>query len=145
MFVLNPVLAADTVDIATWDLSLLRLMKDSNYPWLILVPARPDVSAMHQLNSADAAILMVEIRRASELLQDLYSPRQINVAALSNVVSQLHVHVIARFETDAAWPGPVWGAVPRQDYGERQLQAAIDSLRRHCIGTEPYIKDRDVR
>jgi len=125
MFALHPVLAADTVEITTWDLCQLRLMKDANYPWLVLVPARNGITGMHQLAASDGATLMTEITRASDLLEKAHKPDRINVAALGNMVPQLHVHVIARFETDPAWPGPVWGAARRKDYSDEGMRRAV--------------------
>ncbi len=125
---LHPRLAADTLPLATWELSQVRLMNDANYPWLILVPARKNVTGLHQLSPQDGAALMSEINRASMALEQLYTPSRINVAALGNMVSQLHIHVIARFENDAAWPGPVWGAVPTKDYGDEDLRQTVEKF-----------------
>ncbi|NQV47894.1 MAG: HIT family protein [Rhodospirillaceae bacterium] len=117
MFALHPALAADTIEIVDWPLSKILLMDDATYPWLILVPARPGLTGLHELGPSDGQIMMDEIQRASGALKNLYKPDRINVAALGNVVEQLHVHVIARFTSDGAWPAPVWGAQPRRPYG----------------------------
>ena len=93
MFTLHPQLAADTTPITTLELCHVRLLKDANYPWLVLVPGRPDITGMHQLAAADGATLMAEIRHASDVLEKLYTPTRINVAALGNMVAQLHIHV----------------------------------------------------
>ncbi len=130
MFIMHPRLAADTIEITSWKLSRVRLMKDANYPWLVLVPARDGITGIHQLPTTEAATLMTEISRASRALEELYRPSRINVAALGNMVPQLHVHVIARFENDPAWPGPVWGALPDQDYPDDDLQRTIATLGR---------------
>ena len=129
MFALHPVLAADTVEIATWELSQVRLMKDANYPWLILIPVRHGITGMHELTADDGVTLMTEIARASRGLETLCNPDRINVAALGNMVPQLHVHVIARFESDPAWPGPVWGAVTRKNYGDEDLHHTIAAIK----------------
>ncbi|HBL27649.1 MAG TPA: diadenosine tetraphosphate hydrolase, partial [Acidobacteria bacterium] len=89
--------------------------------WLILVPARDAVREIHDLSPADRAVLIEEIARASRLLTRLFQPDKVNVGALGNVVPQLHVHVIARFTTDAAWPGPVWGSGAAVPYREDEL------------------------
>ncbi len=128
MFTLHPRLAADTAPIATWELCHIRLMLDANYPWLVLVPARPDLTGMHQLTADDGATLMTEISRASHRLETLYNPTRINVAALGNMVAQLHIHVIARLDSDPAWPGPVWGAVPGKVYSDDDLRRTVSSI-----------------
>ncbi|MEX2617083.1 MAG: HIT family protein [Alphaproteobacteria bacterium] len=128
-FALHETLAADTVEAARWPLCRVRLMNDSRYPWLILVPARAGMTEIHGLDANDQLLLMTEIDRASRALVALYAPDKINVAALGNMVPQLHVHIVARFRTDDAWPGPVWGARPPIPYGEAELNAALQSLR----------------
>jgi diadenosine tetraphosphate (Ap4A) HIT family hydrolase len=109
-FQLHPTLADDTIEVARWPLCRVLLMNDSRYPWLILVPARAAMKEIHDLDAADQSLLMSEIDRASRVLSDLFTPDKINVGALGNIVQQLHIHVVARFETDDSWPGPVWGA-----------------------------------
>lgn len=111
-FQLHPTLADDTIEVARWPLCRVLLMNDSRYPWLILVPARAAMKEIHDLDAADQSLLMSEIDRASRVLSDLFTPDKINVGALGNIVQQLHIHVVARFETDDSWPGPVWGAHP---------------------------------
>ena len=128
-FTLHERLAADTVEVAGWALSQLLLMKDANFPWLILVPRRPGLRDLHDLAAADLPVMTQEIVRASRLLQDSFEPHKINVAALGNMVPQLHVHVIARFTDDAAWPKPVWGATPARAYSEDELEAPLAVLR----------------
>jgi diadenosine tetraphosphate (Ap4A) HIT family hydrolase len=129
MFQLHDRLAADTVEIDRWALSRVLLMNDSNYPWLVLVPEREGLRDLHDLAPQDHAPLMAEIARASRALQAIHSPHKLNVAALGNVVPQLHVHVIARFTTDAAWPRPVWGVAPPKPYGEAALAEALQKLK----------------
>jgi diadenosine tetraphosphate (Ap4A) HIT family hydrolase len=107
-FTLHPRLAADTIVLGNWPLCRLLLMNDGRFPWVILVPARPDLREIHDLPSAERAILIEEIARASALMQQAFKADKMNVAALGNQVPQLHVHVIARFASDAAWPNPVW-------------------------------------
>lgn len=128
-FVLDPTLAKDTVPLEEWALCRVLLMNDARYPWLILVPARPGLRDFHDLAPADLALATGEITRASKALQALYDPVKLNVAALGNLVPQLHIHVIARFKDDAAWPKPVWGVHPAKPYGEAALNERIDDLR----------------
>lgn len=130
MFVLHERLASDTHPVCDWPLSAVLLADDATYPWLILVPRRDGLRDFHDVAAADRPALMDEIDRASTALQTVYSPDKINVAALGNMVPQLHVHVIARTADDAAWPGPVWGAAPAEPYGEAELAATLAGLRR---------------
>jgi len=115
-FILHERLAADALEIGAWQLSQVLLMKARQWPWLILVPRRADVGEIHDLDRPDRGLLMEEIARAGRALQRLYRPDKINVGALGNIVPQLHVHVIARFTADPAWPRPVWGAVAPEPY-----------------------------
>jgi len=116
MFALHDGLARDTHALATWSLSRVLLMNDANYPWLILVPERAGARELIDLDASDRATLIEECARASMILRALVKPDKLNVATLGNVVPQLHVHVIARFATDAAWPKPVWGVRPPTPY-----------------------------
>jgi len=128
MFRLHERLAAETLEAARWPLCRVLLMNDRAYPWLILVPEREGLKDLHDLASADQSAVMGEIGRASRALRRLYNPDKINVAALGNVVPQLHVHVIARFTTDPAWPRPVWGVRPPEPYdaaGAREMLAKL--------------------
>lgn len=129
MFDLHPTLKADTVELTRWDVCRVLLMKDANYPWLILVPERQGLSGLQQLADTDRPVVMEEINHASRAMQELYDPVRINVAALGNVVEQLHIHVIARFDDDPAWPGPVWGVKPRLDYDPEVLVETVETLR----------------
>ncbi|RAU20985.1 diadenosine tetraphosphate hydrolase [Paramagnetospirillum kuznetsovii] len=129
MFSLHPRLDADTQLIRDWPLCRVLLMKDANYPWLILVPRRAEISEITDLAPEVRATLMEEVARASSALRELLNPDRVNVAALGNMVPQLHVHVIARFATDPAWPKPVWGAVPAAAYEPEGLVGRITELR----------------
>ena len=128
-FELHPQLAADCVVVADLPLCRLLLMDDANYPWCILVPRRAGLREIHELAEADQAGLLREVARLSAAMQSLFAADKMNVAALGNVVPQLHVHVIARRVGDAAWPRPVWGAVPRQTYGRAERDRMLERLR----------------
>lgn len=128
-FALHPQLASDTQEVGRLGLCRVLLMNDSTYPWLILTPQRADIREIHQLDAADRALLMEEIVSATTALEALYKPVKLNVAALGNMVPQLHVHVIARFEGDPAWPGPVWGKAPTKPYEAEAATAALEALR----------------
>lgn len=129
MFILHPRLTADTASLADWPLCRVLLVNDAAYPWLILVPRRAGAVEITDLTPPDQAVLMAEIADASARLRALAAPDRINVAALGNMVAQLHVHVIARFTTDAAWPGPVWGAAPAIPYSPTALERRVADLR----------------
>lgn len=126
---LHPQLGEDTHPVASWPLSELRLMDDANHPWLILVPRVPDAIEIVDLGQAQQSQLVDEIARASRLLQAAFKPHKINVAALGNLVPQLHVHVIARYREDIAWPRPVWGMAAAQPYPPEALVERIGRLR----------------
>jgi diadenosine tetraphosphate (Ap4A) HIT family hydrolase len=116
MFVLNDRLAADTVTLGSLSLCRVLLMANRAWPWLILVPERPGIREIHELVPEDRARLVEEIARASRVMDRLHAPDKLNVAALGNVVPQLHVHVVARRIGDPAWPGPVWGSGVHEPY-----------------------------
>lgn len=128
-FNLNPRLEGDSLFVADLPLCAVRLMKDANYPWLLLVPRKQDLVEIIDLEEADQQQLMREIALASACLRQVTDCEKLNVGALGNMVSQLHVHVIARFREDAAWPGPVWGVVPALAYEPDKVESLIDRLR----------------
>jgi diadenosine tetraphosphate (Ap4A) HIT family hydrolase len=126
---LHPQLAADTHPLATLELCELRLLDDANYPWLILVPRVAEARELIDLDAAQRHLLTEEIDRAARLLRDGFRPHKLNVAALGNLVPQLHVHVIAREENDPAWPAPVWGRVAARPYPPEMLVERVRLLR----------------
>ena len=121
-------LAADSHPLASLPLCELRLMDDSNYPWLVLVPRVPGAQELLDLRGPERHVLSDEADHAARALRAVFRPRKLNVAALGNVVPQLHVHVIARFEDDPAWPAPVWGLVAARPYTPEQLIDRITRL-----------------
>ena len=125
---LHPQLAEDTHPVAIWPQCEVRLMYDANHPWLILVPRVADVTEVTDLNADAQAMLMREIDRAARVL-GVFRPHKLNVAALGNLVPQLHVHVIARFQDDIAWPRPVWGMAAAKPYPPELLVDRIRALR----------------
>ena len=125
-FKLDDRLAGDSVPVLNLPLSTVRLMNERSWPWLILVPRRPGLVELIDLDAAERSQLMEEIARAAETLRTLYTPDNLNVAALGNVVPQLHIHVIARFRDDPAWPRPVWNVKPfREPYDEPALSETV--------------------
>lgn len=132
-FELHQQLAKDTFHVIDWPLNSVLLMNDSRYPWVILVPSKEALRDFDDVASADRAQFHDEIDKASRILRQMSGAHKMNVAALGNMVPQLHVHVIARFESDEAWPGPVWGvgaAVPYDD------EAAMIFIRRFKAASE---------
>jgi len=124
-FVLDPRLAADTHPIGELPLSRVLLTDDVRFPWLVLVPRLPGVRELTELARDEQHVLLDEINRVAHVLHAIAQPDKLNIAALGNVVPQLHVHVIARFAGDAAWPRPVWGVGERVAYGQDE----VDKLR----------------
>jgi diadenosine tetraphosphate (Ap4A) HIT family hydrolase len=123
-------LKEDTIDIGDLPLSRVLVIKDAHYPWLLLVPRRPQIVEIIDLDEVEQAQLMTEISRVARALKEITKCDKLNIAALGNMVPQLHVHVIARRSNDAAWPRPVWGAVPPLAHDAEEVQSFISMLRR---------------
>jgi diadenosine tetraphosphate (Ap4A) HIT family hydrolase len=128
-FTLHPQLSADTFVLGEWPLCRVLRMNDQLYPWLILVPRVADIREIIDLSDAEQQQLMAEIGRASRALKDLLTPDKLNVAALGNAVPQLHVHVVARYKTDSAWPRPIWGVKPPEAFGAKDVEGELGRLR----------------
>ena len=128
MFQLDPTLATDCVVIGDLPLSRVLLKNDRNWPWLILVPRREGVGEIHELNAVDQHRLIDESSQLARVMRELFVPDKLNVATLGNQVRQLHIHHIARYSDDPAWPGPVWGRCVAKPYSERALDALRDRL-----------------
>lgn len=129
MFALDQRLQQDTLVIGDFPLSRLLLSNDSNYPWFILVPRIDGISEVFQLGVADQQRLWQETTALAQLLNEGLAAYKMNIGALGNVVSQLHVHVIVRKRDDAAWPAPVWGKHPAKPYSDAQVEAIRARLR----------------
>jgi diadenosine tetraphosphate (Ap4A) HIT family hydrolase len=125
-FTLDPRLETDTLPVGDLPLSSVLLMDDARFPWLILVPRRAAVSEITDLTEEDAQLLVSEIRLATRVMLDLSKPDKVNVGALGNVVPQLHVHVVGRFRSDPAWPGPVWGQGTRTPYPAHAAASLVE-------------------
>lgn len=128
-FVLDPRLQNDCLQVMDLPLSRLLLMNDSNYPWFILVPRRAEVSELFELNQADCRQLQHESNLLGRTLMRVCHGQKLNVAALGNIVAQLHIHHVVRFTDDAAWPNPVWGAQPARPYSEQAAQQLAGKVR----------------
>jgi len=127
---LHPQLARDTVLVGDLALARVLAMNDANYPWLVLVPRRAGAVEIIDLDEADRGCLMAEIAQVSAALKRLTTCDKLNVAAIGNIVPQLHLHVVARRTGDAAWPKPVWGAVPARLHAAGELDTFVAGMRR---------------
>ncbi len=128
-FTLDPQLEGDSLPLLELDLCIVRLMNDATYPWVLMVPKQDGLAELIDLSIEDQHRLTDEIRIVSTALQSVSRCDKLNVAALGNMVRQLHIHVIARFVGDVAWPGPIWGKVPAVAYQGATRDALIASLK----------------
>lgn len=129
MFELHPQLAKDCQLIGRFTLCHLLLMRDANYPWCILVPDRAGITEIHQLSAEDQQQLMRESSLLASSMATLFAADKMNIAALGNIVPQLHIHHIVRQRTDPAWPAPVWGKLPARSYTDADLENTLLMLR----------------
>jgi diadenosine tetraphosphate (Ap4A) HIT family hydrolase len=127
---LHPQLDQDSVTVADLPLSRLLLSRDANYPWLLLVPRRPGASEIIDLGTAEQVQLMTEIDMVSRAVKAVTGCHKLNVAAIGNMVLQLHIHIVARQLDDPAWPKPVWGTVAARAYDLAERERFIAALRR---------------
>jgi diadenosine tetraphosphate (Ap4A) HIT family hydrolase len=132
-------LQQDCLAVAKLPLSLVLLMRDANYPWFILVPQLDNISEIYQLDSADQQQLARESSYLARCLAKAFSADKINIAALGNVVPQLHIHHIVRYRHDPAWPDPVWGKLPAKPYTDEELDAAITRLKGEFVEGVTYL------
>jgi len=129
--ILHPQLQKDCFILGRFELSLLLLLNDSQYPWFILVPQREDMSEVHHLSPADQQTLMQESSMLASAVETAFAADKMNTAALGNVVPQLHIHHIARYTSDIAWPKPVWGAFPAKPYTDEELMIVKQHIQSH--------------
>jgi diadenosine tetraphosphate (Ap4A) HIT family hydrolase len=139
VFILDERLKNDTVCLGQFPLSLLLMSRDANYPWCILVPRREGVKELYELGDGDIAQLVKESRHLSLVLMALFQGDKLNVAALGNMVPQLHLHHIVRHRGDAAWPGAVWGAVPALAFSTGSLVVRARDIQ-SCL-VEGFVPD----
>lgn len=129
---LHPQLAKDCIEIGRFPLCRVLLMNDANYPWFILVPDREGAREIYQLTAADQQQWLRESAELSRAIVELFQPDKLNIGALGNMVPQLHIHYIARYQDDPAWPRPVWGQVPAKAYDgitlEERRKAMTEAL-----------------
>ena len=129
MFYLHPQLDKDCIVVGDFPLCRLLLSKDSRYPWFILVPRKQDITEIFELSESDQAQLSRESIHLSRTLHQVYEADKLNVAALGNMVSQLHIHHIVRYHGDDAWPAPVWGRLPAKAYEPGDIAKRLEPLR----------------
>lgn len=140
-FQLHPQLAADSVVLADGPLSRLLLLQDARYPWFVLVPRRAGIREIYELDDADQARLLAESVQLGRAAMAAFGGDKLNVAALGNLVPQLHLHHIVRYTGDAAWPGPVWGRHPALPYSPAQRHARGAALRERLAGDWHWRQD----
>ena len=136
---LHPQLQQDCLEVGQFPLCRLLLLRDANYPWLILVPDREGITEIHHLSEQDQQQLMRESSMLASVLEDQFQPDKLNIAALGNVVPQLHIHHIVRYRDDPAWPAPVWGRLPAEPYTEADLDTTIEKLRTGLAGRIDFL------
>ena len=129
MFTLNSQLKADTFFVADLKISQLLLMNDSNYVWLILVPRKPDLVELIDLEFDEQIEVLREINLLAKILKENFATHKLNIGALGNMVRQLHIHLIARRENDATFPKPVWGNAPAKPYAPEAAQDLIKKIK----------------
>lgn len=128
-FQLHPRLQQDCLLVGHFALSKILMMNDSQYPWFVLVPQRSDIMEVYQLAEADRQQLISESCLLAEKLVQIYQPDKLNIAAIGNLVPQLHVHHVVRYLTDKAWPAPIWGKFDPVPYQKQDAQREIARLR----------------
>lgn len=132
-FELDGQLEADSIELAESELCLLRLLNDARYPWLLLIPKRIGICEVFELDEQAQLQLSRECIATAAALKQAFSCDKTNIAAIGNIVRQLHIHVVARNHGDPAWPGPVWGHSPRLPYSEGGLAAMRSKLNASTI------------
>ena len=133
-FQLHPRLQQDSIAMGEFNLSELRLINDSQYPWFILVPKRSDISEIFQLTETDLLHLQQESNLLAKTLADVFKADKMNIAAIGNMVPQLHIHHIVRYKDDIAWPAPVWGKFDAVPYTAQQIEEIKNSLKSQLKG-----------
>ncbi len=128
-FILNPTLEKDCFDLGKLQLCRVLLMNDSQFPWLILVPERAELSEIYQLSEQDQHTFMQESSYVAQQLADSYLADKMNIAALGNMVPQLHIHHVVRYKSDKAWPAPIWGKFDAVPYSEEALIKTLSKIK----------------
>jgi diadenosine tetraphosphate (Ap4A) HIT family hydrolase len=127
--ILHPQLEKDCFVVGRFPLCALLLLNDANYPWFILVPQRENITEIHQLSEEDQRQLIKESSQLATCIEIEFNADKINIAALGNMVPQLHIHHIVRYKTDPAWPAPVWGKLPATAYTTPDAEQLRERMR----------------
>lgn len=135
-FTLHPRLRQDCIELGRFQLCRLLLMNDNQYPWFILVPEKPEISEIYQLSETDRSLLIEESSYLAEQLCQIYNADKMNIASLGNIVPQLHIHHIVRYQKNKSWPGPVWGKFDPIPYVEAEITNIRHILNTHLSASE---------
>jgi len=127
-FILHPCLKKDCIALGKLELCHVLLMNDSQFPWIILVPDRENITEIYQLPESEQQLLAQESSWVSQKMAEHYQADKMNIAALGNLVPQLHIHHIVRYTTDKLWPAPIWGVLPAQAYTEKEVQKIVPEI-----------------
>ena len=109
-------------------LCTIRLINNSKFPWIILIPKRKDINDISELTSKDQLLLMKEIVHCSKLMKKIFKTKKLNVEKIGNIVPQLHIHIIARYKTDSSWPLSVW-VVKGKKYSKSSLVKILEKVK----------------
>ena len=131
MFILPKALEQGSIFIEDFPLSRLLLKNDTRFMWMILVPRKPNVRELVDLNSEDQLLLLEEINKISHLLKEITHPDKLNIGMIGNIVPELHVHIIARYKTDSLWPQPIWGKGESVLYEPKELEELLKKIREY--------------
>ena len=129
LFEIHPRLKADCIHLGRFELCQLLMMNDSQYPWFILVPEMADITEIHQLSAENRHLVADESNYLAENIARLFKADKLNIAAIGNLVAQLHVHHVVRYQTDRAWPAPVWGKFTAVPYSDEQLAEQLELVK----------------
>ncbi len=138
IFELHPHLAQESWPVGDFPLCRLLLMNDASYPWFILVPRRTAIREIFELTYYDQQQLLKESSLLAEVLFKIFQADKLNIATLGNMVPQLHLHHIVRYQADQAWPRPVWGLFPARAYSPRARQETCAGLIEHLVDFTPH-------
>ena len=126
---IHPQLQNDCLVLGKFPLSHLLLMNDANYPWFILVPDREEIKEIYQLSNDDQKQLISESSCLAEFLMQCFNGDKLNIAAIGNIVPQLHIHHVVRYQSDPAWPAPIWGKLPAKVYSASELNTVVKKIK----------------
>ncbi len=132
-FTLHPQLTQDSITLGYFSLCRLLLINDQHYPWTVLVPQVTNIREIYELSSEDQIQLIQESSHLGQNLNHLFQADKINIAAIGNLVPQLHIHHVVRYEHDPAWPAPIWGKLPAIAYSEEEQQAIVSKIQNHLL------------